>query len=217
VIRFFSQLVKFPVAAAAAGFEIMARIVRDVQQTFDRSVDAVAEGMAQSLKDTDADAPGTAMDVDQAGSQNGTDNSGPAAQTEGGNMGDWEGRDQDLSGEDLKVVRYRIIFTKRDLEGDLDEGEETINYSTNGGGFAALKVAKFMEKVASKQIPRLEVWKENCYPENVNPNNDNDWHFPKEDEKYITFLFEVLRRVEKQDKEYDRDQVRELRRIRDRI
>jgi hypothetical protein len=36
VIQFFSQMLKLPVAAVAAGLEIVARIVRDVQQTFDR-------------------------------------------------------------------------------------------------------------------------------------------------------------------------------------
>src|SRR6266478_1274122 len=90
VIRFFTQVLKFPVAAVAAGFEIVARILRDVQQTFDRSVDAVAEGMVQNLRDTDAgaDTPGMETDAGQMGTQNGIDNSGPAVQTDGGNMAD---------------------------------------------------------------------------------------------------------------------------------
>jgi hypothetical protein len=218
VIRFFSQVLKFPVAAVAAGFEIAARIVRDVQQTFDRSVDAFAAGVAQSLVDPDTDTPTKAADVDQVGSQNGIDNSGPAALTEGGNMEDCDGRNQDLSGDDLKVVRYRIIFTKRDYETDLQpDREETINYPTNGGSYGGLKVAEFMKRVADKDVPRPDVWKQNCYPENADPKNDKNWEFPADDLRYVTFLYEVIRRVEREEKEYDKEQVRILRGIQERL
>ena len=130
-------------------------------------------------------------------------------------MGDWDGQDQDLGGDDLKVVRYRIIFTKRDYEDDLDRGEETINYPTNGGSYGGLKVAQFMKKVAAKQVPRPAVWKENCYPPDAT--GDTDWEFPSDDLRYITFLYEVIRRVEREEKEYDKEQVRILRGIQERL
>jgi len=218
VIQFFSQLLKFPVAAVAAGFEIMARVMRDMQQTFDRNVDVVAEGMAQSLidqaPDTGTQSPG-AGDAGEVAASNEIDDSDHTTQKAGGNMGDWDGKDQDLGGDDLKVVRYRIIFTKRDYEDDLDDGEETINYPTNGGSYGGLKVFQFMKKVAAKQIPRPAVWEENCYPPDAK--SDTDWEFPADDLRYITFLYEVIRRVEREEKEYDKEQVRILRGIQERL
>jgi hypothetical protein len=211
-------MLKLPVAVVAAGFEIMARVMRDMQRTFDRNVDVVAGGMAQSLMDQSPDTGSQsqgARDAGEVAASNGIDESDPTTQKDGGNMGDWDGQNQDLSGEDLKVVRYRIIFTKRDYEDDLDGGEETINYPTNGGSYGGLKVAQFMKKVAAKQVPRPASWKENCYPPDAA--GDADWDFPADDLRYITFLYEVIRRVEREEKEYDKEQVRILRGIQERL
>src|SRR5436305_7789946 len=88
VIQFFSQMLKLPVAAVAAGLEIVARIVRDVQQTFDRNVDVVAESMAQSLMDQTAAADIQSQAAEGAGqvvTQDGIAESDPATQKHGGN------------------------------------------------------------------------------------------------------------------------------------
>jgi len=62
--------------------------------------------------------------------------------------------DQDLSGDDLKTVRYRVLFTKRDLEAELDRGEQVINYPTSGGSLGALKISEFNEKLKAKKVKR---------------------------------------------------------------
>src|SRR5215471_7269323 len=50
---------------------------------------------------------------------------------------------QDLSGDDIKNVRYSILFTKRDLEGTLKPAtDEVINYSTDGASYGALKLSE---------------------------------------------------------------------------
>jgi hypothetical protein len=228
VIQFFSQMLKFPIAAVAAGFEIMARVMRDMQQTFDRNVDVVADGMAQSLMDQALDT-GTqsqgAGDAGEVAARNGIDESDPTTQKAGGNMGDWDTPDQDLGGEDLKVVRYRIIFTKRDFEDDLKKGEETVNYPTNGGSFGGLKVAEFINELRLEGKPLPSTWITGCYPwksyrdENDPPNADPRKYYgiPPEDHRYITFLYEVLRHVEREEKEYDKEQVRILRGIQERL
>jgi hypothetical protein len=228
VIQFFSQMLKFPVAAVAAGFEIMARVMRDMQQTFDRNVDVVADGMAQSLMDQASETGTQSQGAGDAGNVvagNGIDESDPITQKDGGNMGDWDKPDQDLGGEDLKVVRYRIIFTKRDFEEDLDKGEETVNYPTNGGSFGGLKVAQFMGALSRNGRLIPPTWTEGCYPwkswreEHDPPGADPKKYYsiPDEDLRYITFLYEVLRHVEREEKEYDKEQVRILRGIQERL
>jgi hypothetical protein len=221
VIQFFSQMLKLPVAAVAAGLEVVARIVRDVQQTFDRNVDVLAESMAQSLMDqTDTQSQG-AEDTGQLVTQEGIAESDPTTQKHGGNMGDWDGQDQDLSGEDLKVVQYRIIFTKRDYEATLYEHEETVNYPTNGGSYGGLKVAQFMGELKERGRKLPQKWQDTDDELKYPPDKfieDGRYHgIPEDDQRYITFLYEVIRHVEREEKEYDKEQVKILDQIRRRL
>ena len=224
MIQFFSQMLKLPVAAVAAGLEIVARIARDVQQTFDRNVDVVAEGMAQSLMDQTAAADIQSQAAEGTGqvvTQDGIAESDPATQKHGGNMGDWDGRDQDLSGDDLKVVQYRIIFTKRDYEATLYENEETINYSTNGASFGAEMISNFTTDLVQngREIPNN--WKDSedemNYPPDDYIRDGRYYGIPSDDRKYITFLYEVKGRFDRQEKEYDKEQVKILEQIRRRL
>jgi hypothetical protein len=133
--------------------------------------------------------------------------------------------DQDLSGDDLKVVRYRILFTKPDLEYTFEEKQELINYSTNGGSLGGLKVGQFVGTVEQCLVERPEIWRQNDYPppgENRparkdKPKDEKNWDFPAEDQRYLEFQFEVIRREPKQDANYDRDRNRDLRGIRESI
>ena len=124
--------------------------------------------------------------------------------------------DQDLSGEDLKVVRYRIIFTKRDYEATLERAdEEVVDYPTDGGSLGGLKVAHFMGRVKDGKVKLPAEWKGKNYPVKNPPRTG--WTIPPEDERYITFLYEVIRRVEREEAAYEKDEVKVLRQIRDAI
>lgn len=124
--------------------------------------------------------------------------------------------DQDLGGDDLKYVSYTVLFTKRDLEAPLErEQQDIVSYSTNGGSYGALKIAKFMRKVAQGRVRRPSVWKENDYPPGAE--DDTHWEIPDEDLKYITFIYHVDRRLPRQEAEYDKDQVGVLKEIRNRL
>lgn len=126
--------------------------------------------------------------------------------------------DQDLSAEDLKYVSYSILFTKADLEATLEAQEEDlVNYSTNGASYGGLKIAHFFERVARNEVPRPRVWIDNGYPENADPNNPQIWRLPQEDEKYVTFIYHVDRRLSKNDANYQKQQVKILTQIRDRL
>ena len=117
--------------------------------------------------------------------------------------------DQDLSGNDLKYVRFSILFTKRNLEASLQQDRENLlDYSTDGASFAALKIGEFMGRVAAGKVPRPEIWKENDYPTADSP--ELGWVLPSEDLRYITLIYEVERRLPLQDAYYARDQVKAL-------
>jgi hypothetical protein len=128
--------------------------------------------------------------------------------------------DQDLSGDDLKVVRYRILFTKPNLEVTLQrDKEELINYSTNGASFGGLKIAEFLSNHKEKKIkiPRPERWRHDFYPEDYKPApgdlKQTDWNFPEEDRRYIEFHYEVVDRQERKYADYDQEKVKQLKRI----
>jgi hypothetical protein len=126
--------------------------------------------------------------------------------------------DQDLGGDDLKYVRYAIVFTKRDFEATLEENsQELVNYSTNGGSFGGLKIAKFFQKLndPARGVTRPQVWVETNYPPEVT--DEQHWIIPAEDEKYVTFLYAVERRLPRQDGDYDRRKVTVLREISDKL
>jgi hypothetical protein len=135
--------------------------------------------------------------------------------------------DQDLSGDDLKYVIWSIAFTKPGFECVLEpQHEEIVAYSADGASFAALKIAKFLERARHGHAAKPESWND-TYPPPVskttarreaiatNPaasasiddttaSSDRGWRIPAEDQKYITFLYRVDRRLPKQDVEVTR-------------
>jgi hypothetical protein len=132
----------------------------------------------------------------------------------------WGQSDQDLSGDDLKYVMWSIAFTKPGLECVLEpQHEEIVNYSVDGSSFAAVKIAKLLEKARHGHIPKPESWGE-AYPAPVSrtagastvtgsgtpsstvgggASSERGWRIPAEDHKYIRFLYRVDRRLPKQE------------------
>lgn len=124
--------------------------------------------------------------------------------------------DQDLSGNGLKYVSYSILFTKPDLEGTLErQQEDLVNYSTNGESYSALKIAEFFEQNAAGQVKRPQIWIDNNYPSDAV--DDYHWKIPSADRKYVTFIYQVDHRLDKNDPNYPKEQVTVLKQIRDRL
>jgi hypothetical protein len=124
--------------------------------------------------------------------------------------------DQDLSGDDLKYVSYSILFTKPDYEATLEKVDyELLNYSTNGGSFGGLRIAKFFEKLSDPQrgVQRPQVWVDHNYPPPSKVTDDKHWTLPGDDEKYITFIYRVESRMPRQEADYDKRTVDALNRI----
>jgi hypothetical protein len=197
--RLFNELVKLPMSAFVRTMEVFVKALKDFQSISDQSIDAIV-GLAVA-------------DRWNAGALS----TGAATFTSSTNPQEVRRMvDQDLSGDDLKYVSYTILFTKRDLEATFEEEQQDIvSYSTDGGSYGALKIAKFMKKVGRGEIKRPSTWKENNYPPDAV--DETHWEIPDEDEKYISFIYRVDRHLPRQEAEYDKDQVKVLREIRDRL
>lgn len=202
--KFMGQFMQMPVAGFYYSVELFVTMLQGMQRASEQGVGRFSNGV---IKPTGNNISGVA---EQSTFK---DEKSPHPQSRTKKEEEkkmWD--DQDLSGDDLKYVTYSIIFTKPDLETSLTEEKQTvINYSTNGGSFGGLKIAKFMGEVAKGKITRPEIWKENDYPDDAV--DDEHWSIPEEDEKYIFFNYRVTRRLDKNTEDYQRDKIRALKGI----
>ena len=164
-------------AVFVSSCEVLMRVMREVQNGFDRGTRVMAGGVGQVVGET-------LHTLEAATDTTSSDTTSDEKETS-------TMLDQDLSGDDLKLVRYRILYTKRDHEKILAHGDKLVNYSTTLPDYGGLITCEW-----------------------VDSHPDEARHL---DKKYIQTYLEVLTRYPKQEKEYDKETVTVLREIRDRI
>ena len=111
---------------------------------------------------------------------------------------------QDLCGDDLKYVTWSLIFTKPGYECVLEpQHSELVNYAADVPSFAAVKIAKFLDKARHGHADKPESWREQNYPpehaRTESASTDRGWRIPADDQKYIMFLHRVEWRLPKQE------------------
>ncbi len=194
MIRLMSRLAKLPLSAFVRGAELFLDALKDFQGLAEQGIDTLA-GVPP--------APSLAASSPTSNRSNNPQEVSSMA-------------DQDLGGDDLKYVSYSIVFTKRDLEAPLQkERQEVLNYATDGGSFAALKMGDFQVKLQQGEVKRPAVWVDNSYPESAA--GEYITGIPDEDRKYIRFVYRVDQRLPRQERDYEKEQVKVLREIRDRL
>jgi hypothetical protein len=131
------------------------------------------------------------------------------------------GAAQDLSGDDLKFVIWSIVFTKPGFETVLESQQtDLVNYAADGNSYAAVKIAKFLDSARNGRVEKPEAWIERGYladhsqavsrrpeaaPMGGKPDSlERGWRIPPEDQRYLTFLYCVERRLPKQQAEVTR-------------
>ena len=117
---------------------------------------------------------------------------------------------QSLSGDDLKYVVWTLVFTKPGFECVLEpQRSELVNYSADVLSFAAIKIAKFLEKARHGHVEKPESWHDHDYPpefakdaetaRTASSSHEHGWRIPAEDHKYLTFLHRVEWRLPRQE------------------
>jgi len=99
--------------------------------------------------------------------------------------------DKNLRDDTLKLVRYKLLFVKREHEKAFPEQEDLVHENLDEAAFTAWKVAEFIQN---------------------NPNLVRE-----EDKKYLRVYYEVLQRYPREKFKYEEDQIRVLRQIRDNL
>ena len=131
--------------------------------------------------------------------------------------------DKDLSGDTLKLVRYKILFVKRDYEHAFPEQEALVSDNLDGASFATCKVAEFIQSLRTKEISVPDHWID--YPprdrdKSGNPLYRDDktlYGFPEEDKQYLRVYYEVLGRYPREKLKYEEEQMEVLKKIRNKI
>lgn len=155
------QMVKLPFQMTGATWDFMMQGVRNLTGTSSDSSSSGQAGYSSSTNmNTNAGSTGSASNWTASGSS-----SANAGSSTTGITSTITGNNQDLSGDDLKYVVWSIVFTKPGYECVLEQQQsEIVNYSADPSTFAALKIAKFLEKARHGHADRASSWVERSYP-----------------------------------------------------
>ena len=131
--------------------------------------------------------------------------------------------DTNLSDDMLKLVRYKVLFVKRDYEHAFDEVEELVHDNMNSTSYTAWKIAEFIQRLAAGKTEIPKKWK-NEYPDDKDEQGNYKYRkngallgFPESDKKHLRVYFEVLDRYVRESFKYEEDQIDVLKDIREAI
>jgi hypothetical protein len=89
------------------------------------------------------------------------------------------------------LIRYSIIFTKRDFEAAFSEQQEYITEKIRLIEYSGLAIHDFLSRAAAGEVERPAKWRERHYPPSPPRDSDSEhckWVLPEEDiEKYLKF------------------------------
>jgi hypothetical protein len=116
--------------------------------------------------------------------------------------------DKDLHDGTLKLVRYKILFLKREYEYAFPEQEELVSDHIVAASYTAWKVAEFIQKLEGGEIAVPDKWSMKGYPCSEYILDGKLTGLPQEDKKYLRVYYEVLVRYQHEKPNYEEQQLR---------
>lgn len=236
--QFFGQMMMMPFSAVVYGLQIFMQMLQGMQQmsgpgmgmpgmggSVEGGAGQSSSGAGQSVA---ANTGRTTREEERTMSeQKWSGGSGP--QTTGGLGQSWgSGGDQGWSVREecrdsepcdrLRLVRFKVLFLKRDLEIAFDEQEELVAEDMPKDGFISWKIAEFIQQMSRGEVKQPAKWKEKGYPSNTaggKVENGNVISLPDKDKRFLRVFVQVLEWYDRERMNYERDQVDVLRDIRD--
>ena len=123
--------------------------------------------------------------------------------------------DKDLRDDMLKLVRYKVLFVKREYEHAFPEQEDLVSDNMDGAAFTAWKIAEFIQQLGRGETRLPHKWGEKGYPSATYRRDGALLGLDEEDKKYLRVYYEVLERYPREKFKYEEQQVRVLEQIRD--
>lgn len=228
MVRIFTQLLMLPMTAFVSAIEAMVRAMQDIQQVSNRTMEVVAGsqdrlsaphddttvavGVVQQKPPGNKDVNNATIDETQIMHKEET------ALTTSGNC--TTDLDKDLRDDMLKLVRYKVLFVRREYEVAFPEREDLVSDNMEGSAFTAWKIAEFIQElsrpVGPGHIHVPQKWIDKNYAEEYNKDGYLTG-IPHEDKKYLRVYFEVLERYPREKFKYEEQQIRVLEEIRDKL
>jgi hypothetical protein len=214
MVWFFGQLMKLPLEAFVYSMGMFVKTLRGVQQIAYKGIDIMADGVVQTL----AEASDSGNDL--AGDKDGRVIRDSADITHQGlGKGEINMADRDFRDDMLKLVRYKVLFVKREYEHVFYEKEELVHDNITEADYMGWKIAEFIQKLDERKTEIPSKWK--TYPENQPGKRyregDKLIALPEEDKKYLRVFFEILERYPREKFKYEEMQIDVLKEIRDRL
>jgi hypothetical protein len=122
--------------------------------------------------------------------------------------------DKKLSDDMFKLVRYKVLFVKRDHEVLFLEGEELVADNLHEADFCAWKIAEFLRELDRHEVAVPPKWQTIGFPPKEYVRGGKLIGLPDEDKKFLRIYHEVLERYPRERIQNDQDQVRILKGIR---
>lgn len=217
VIWLFSQLFMIPVDAFVYSMERFFKTMQGIQQVANQSIEvAVGPGNRSNQSPGLRNAPeAQAADFTENNTRNGAH--GITHEEEKVlNYNTQNGDccvDKNLHDDMLKLVRYKILFVKRDYEWAFPEQEALVSDNMDGTAFTAWKIAEFIQQLHASPVPVPPGWKN--YPGPPYAVGKQLSGFPPDDKKYLRLYYEVLERFPREKFRYEEEQIDVLKEIRD--
>jgi hypothetical protein len=123
--------------------------------------------------------------------------------------------DRDLRDDMLKLVRYKVLFVKREYEHAFPEREDLVSENMDGSAFTAWKVAEFIQELGNGKTEVPNKWGK-TYPEG-HRNGNVLTGLPDDDKKYLRVYYEVMDRHPREKFKYEEEQISVLEDIRDEL
>lgn len=222
------NMILVPIRAFIHGMELLVKSMQGMQDATDRSLDVMAGGHP-ARNDADTMVEPVPASVTQPVPLGRTAGMHPADTYITDKHDDISGKesvkmpDTNLSDDMLKLVRYKVLFIKRDYEWAFPEREELVFDNMTDSAFTAWKIAEFIQNLNRVEVPHK--WREKTPPypptqEWKNVDGRDIWvlhSLPESDKKFLRVYFEVLQRYAREKLRYEEDQLDALRSIREAI
>jgi hypothetical protein len=206
-------MLKLPFEAFVFSMEMLLKTIQGIQKITYQGIDATISEIVQPPREPSSSESGPTSDVPDGAIVNSAETMPQTTQEEGEKMAD-----KDLHDDMLKLVRYKILFVKRDYEYAFKEEEELVPDNTDAAAFTAWKIAQFIQRLQHEDRPERQIlvpekWKD--YPPNEPRYRVGDTlkGLPDDDKKYLRVFYEVLERYPRERFKYEEEQIDILKEI----
>jgi len=227
VTEFFRQIMLMPVSTVSYGMQIFMWLLQGMMQISNQGMNAMTTGTAQTFGrmgmpaagDANTSGAGNIQPSNRKEERNMSDQSwGSGRESSAGSSQSWgmsESCKETEPCDRLRLIRFKVLFLKRDLEVAFPEQEELVAEEIPKEGFISWKIAEFIQPMSRGEVRQPGKWKEKNYP--PGSKGGNVMSLPDKDKRFLRVYCQVLDTYERERMNYERDQIDVLKEIRDAI